>query len=310
MRNNIEKPDNESPPSILYHYTSQKGLLEIIDKKELWATNIYYLNDSLEYEYAVKLIHEVMSGYFDALPPPRAIGRGIPPVLEEIPEIEKTNLERMMLESILGGISAFTSDFDVYVISFSQEGDQLSQWRGYCPNGNGFSLGFETSYLVNIMKKHSLRFVGCIYKKEEQVKILKEIIDKSINDFRSFLDKLENSKPEDTSKTIMGMIAPTIMELLYIMPRMKHESFYEEKEWRFVGINKGSKHIHFREGKSMIIPYIKIPLVENQEPIKIDRIIVGPTPHHQLSQKSIQLLMDREKIKCKVESSKIPYRTW
>jgi hypothetical protein len=64
MKSNIEElievmknPD----PSVLYHYASQKGLLEIVNSKTMWATNIYYLNDSLEYEYAAQLIQEVES---------------------------------------------------------------------------------------------------------------------------------------------------------------------------------------------------------------------------------------------------------
>jgi hypothetical protein len=48
----------EKPPSTLYHYTSQKGLLGIIEKGEIWATDILYLNDTMEYKYAVNLFSE------------------------------------------------------------------------------------------------------------------------------------------------------------------------------------------------------------------------------------------------------------
>jgi hypothetical protein len=30
-----------------------------------------------------------------------------------------------------------------FVSSFSERGDQLSQWRAYCPGGKGYSLGFR-----------------------------------------------------------------------------------------------------------------------------------------------------------------------
>lgn len=46
-----EKPDNE----ILYHYTDQNGLCGIIVSKKVWATNIYYLNDSEEFKAAADL---------------------------------------------------------------------------------------------------------------------------------------------------------------------------------------------------------------------------------------------------------------
>ncbi len=45
----------EEPPSILYHYTTQKGLLGIIQSKTIWATDILYLNDTMELKYAVDL---------------------------------------------------------------------------------------------------------------------------------------------------------------------------------------------------------------------------------------------------------------
>jgi hypothetical protein len=40
---------------ILYHYTTQEGLLGIIKCRCLWTTNIFYLNDSTEFNYALEL---------------------------------------------------------------------------------------------------------------------------------------------------------------------------------------------------------------------------------------------------------------
>ncbi len=47
----------EQPPSgVLYHYTTQSGILGILSNKEIWASKIYYLNDSKEYEHANDLV--------------------------------------------------------------------------------------------------------------------------------------------------------------------------------------------------------------------------------------------------------------
>lgn len=40
-------------PRTLYHYTSDSGLLGIIETKSIWATNVRYLNDSKEYALAL-----------------------------------------------------------------------------------------------------------------------------------------------------------------------------------------------------------------------------------------------------------------
>jgi hypothetical protein len=36
------------PEGLLYHYTDQKGLLGILESKQLWATHYRYLNDTSE----------------------------------------------------------------------------------------------------------------------------------------------------------------------------------------------------------------------------------------------------------------------
>ena len=50
-----------------------------------------------------------------------------------------------------------------FVASFSENGDQLSQWRAYCPKGNGFSIGFRYSDLSYLLKTTGFRLVKCIY---------------------------------------------------------------------------------------------------------------------------------------------------
>ena len=46
------------PPAILYHYTTQQGLLGIIRDKEIWASHTQYLNDAREFRHALDLIKE------------------------------------------------------------------------------------------------------------------------------------------------------------------------------------------------------------------------------------------------------------
>jgi hypothetical protein len=39
-------------PEILYHYTTQQGLLEIVRGSQLWATKVQYMDDSTEFRLA------------------------------------------------------------------------------------------------------------------------------------------------------------------------------------------------------------------------------------------------------------------
>ena len=58
MNSNIEtqfddilKPLRECTKDVLYHYTTSEGLLGILRDDKLWATDIFHLNDSSEFEY-------------------------------------------------------------------------------------------------------------------------------------------------------------------------------------------------------------------------------------------------------------------
>jgi hypothetical protein len=47
-----------SLPNVLYHYTSQAGFLGIIQTREIWASNLLFLNDSMEFNYARKILQQ------------------------------------------------------------------------------------------------------------------------------------------------------------------------------------------------------------------------------------------------------------
>ncbi len=48
------------PSDILYHYTSLSGVMGIVDKKALWASDIRFLNDAEELTHTSNLLqHEI-----------------------------------------------------------------------------------------------------------------------------------------------------------------------------------------------------------------------------------------------------------
>ena len=52
---------------------------------------------------------------------------------------------------------------NIYVASFTANPDLLSQWRGYCPNGAGFCLGFSCQNLAGFSAENEFRLAECIY---------------------------------------------------------------------------------------------------------------------------------------------------
>jgi hypothetical protein len=53
----VEYPD-DLPTVPLYHYTSARGLRDIVDAKALWATHVGYMSDAAELRYAVGLLQQ------------------------------------------------------------------------------------------------------------------------------------------------------------------------------------------------------------------------------------------------------------
>ena len=113
-------------PTPLYHYTSQDGLLGIVQKREIWATNLLFLNNSMELNYAIQMLQHAIEKMKQNLSEEEF--RFIKEFGEQLDDINAP------LSQNINGI---------YVCSFSKNGDQLSQWRGYCTDDIGFSIGFD-----------------------------------------------------------------------------------------------------------------------------------------------------------------------
>ena len=54
------------PPEILYHYTSQDGLIGMLNTKTIWASKIHYLNDSKEFALALDLASDELTKRINA----------------------------------------------------------------------------------------------------------------------------------------------------------------------------------------------------------------------------------------------------
>ena len=66
--------------------------------------------------------------------------------------------------------------------------------------------------------------------------------------------------------------------------------------------------IKFREGSSMLIPYMEMPLADSGQKLPIEDIIVGPTPTMNLSMESLVRYLRRSGVDSRIASCGIPYR--
>ncbi len=275
------------PPEMIYHYTTQKGLIGILESKAIWATNLYYLNDSSELRYTIDLIQSV-------LPIHLALG-------SEFYELTRAVIDVLKWAELAS----------IYVASFSEDGNLLSQWQAYGSNSGGFSIGFSTAKMWAAIDRQSFRLAECIYDEEEQKRKAVALIQ---NLGRSIYDEWREIQTRNpaTIKEIVDRNAPGFFDqFLEIATVFKAHCFYQEDEWRIISPSISHRHpqVDFRCGKSMIIPYFAFELAEKTSDLPIEEIIIGPTPHKDLSHASLTQLIDKYGLyNCKIDYCNIPFR--
>ncbi len=181
----------------LYHYTDQNGIFGIANTRSIWASSIFHLNDSAEYQHAVDMITEILREKLRGERGPYNEHYGF--LLEHIP---------------------WFAEFDVCVASFSEHPDLLSQWRRYCAGGLGFCIGFNPQFLASNATKQSFIFRRCIYQTDIQRSICQEILQKSCQAAHN----IEEAKARDAA-----LWNEFVKWMRMIFPALKHPCFREEK---------------------------------------------------------------------------------
>jgi hypothetical protein len=271
----------EDPPPILYHYTTQAGLLGIFQTREIWATHTQYLNDVHEFRHALKI-------YDDELHK-----------LENDPtHADRKELLAQMEQSVKG-----LGAMNVCVCSFSEDGDILSQWRAYGGHASGFSVGFSGAFLRSVSTREQFWLVRCIYSEEQQRELMRTLLEDVLAENVQARAQGKDQRPGGNLPTYLNRYAPIL----------KDPSFSEEREWRIITrpMDCHLDRYAFRPGRSMLLPYFRIPLEGDGRPLEVESVIVGPTPHEMQARRVVHSLALKYGLDgVKVVNTKIPYRSW
>ncbi len=280
----------DKTPEILYHYTDQVGLLGIINSQTMWATKIHYLNDSKEVWHAFNITENEILNRLSQTDDSRV----------------KKKLEalRYKIKTVLG--------ITVYVCSFSERADALSQWRSYVGNQPGFALGFNFDKLKKIAEQNNFNLHPCIYEQSQQDQRLSELLDSVMEtDFDTRRYHIDPNKPQTIFVPKIG--GDYIDKLVNIAPLLKHSAFEDEKEWRLVSKITQNYVIKFRPGKSTVIPYLEIKLNTDGYLSCLEKVVIGPSAHKDLAISSVEELLSKSiniNPKPEVFSSEAPFRYW
>jgi len=192
--------------------------------------------------------------------------------------------------------------------SRTNRGDSLSQWRAYGGPTAGFSLGFQ---MDEIVLPSQCKLVRCEYDEANQRGIIKSLV-------TGLLDGFDELSRQGTGvRVYVDWFCRTELHALALL--FKHRKFSEEREWRIISSepmmedppDTGEAPLDFREGKSTLIPYRRVPLRNNMNRFPLAEVVVGPNPNPEQSVRSVSSLLKSHYLaNSKTRMSEVPYRNW
>jgi DUF2971 family protein len=265
--------------SILYHYTTQEGFLGIVTDGVIRASSIQHLNDESEFQYAARMAFQL---------------------------VDELTTDADIRDRMKAILVSTRYQWDAFVSSFSEQGDQLGQWRAY-GQGGGISIGFDVESLKERAAAQSYSLEKCSYDAAANRAAIRPLLEWAVQ-----------KKPFEPADTFVFL-----NKFLRIAPKFKHPSFVAEEEWRLFNVRaapfahgKPYADIFYRPGKSFFVPYRNFALTDSHIPeslLPISKVYIGPTPHADLSVWTVRNCLHTKGLRMlgtKIEKSSIPYRNW
>jgi Protein of unknown function (DUF2971) len=242
---------------VLYHYCSTAAFHSIISSKTLRLSSVRQSNDHTEGRLVAEAIRRL------------ALNEGLG--AEELAQLQ--NLAKELED-----------DFEGLAFCLSQNGDQLSQWRGYAENGSGVAIGFSRAYLdgavdSSVDSSLELALYQAKYDQQEHDVAIQPLY----SHLKAFLgtpqqvvaesDRLRELRNREAGlRRVLSM-----MEAFDHVFALKHSAFAEEQEWRLLHHFSWSAEspCSYHPSPGRLVPFIySEPLDVTQSPIL--EVVLGP----------------------------------
>ena len=272
-------PTYAKPPDTLYHYTRQAGLLGIVRDGLMWASQVQFLNDSEEFVHAWRML--------DRWLPDDGLGDAFRAVLSRDRQLKHR----------------------VCVTSFSELGDDLSQWRAYGDVGNAYSIGFDVAVLIKLADEYDGQLVQCLYDDAAQLQLIANRVGSHYEMFQRFYEKVGGNLRANIVD-VNEIVDRFMAEFVYLAPLLKSDAFSAEREYRliFAPPYKGLG-LQFRQSKHFIVPHLELRWDGLGFKYPISELVVGPGEHTDLAAEAVRtLLFQRGWFMDQVRVTKVPYR--
>jgi hypothetical protein len=267
----VDTLPNVRSGSALYHYCSAAAFLSMIESRSIWLSSLSLANDTME-------------------------GRLVRSLL--IKEAEKRQMKPARREALDLHLATIENYFDGLAFCLSKERDQLSQWRGYANDAQGFAIGFSMDYLRQLVDatKGPISLQPVIYDPAHQVLAVQAFYEQLITpeieealepvSYGTLLTGMKvQAEIEEEQKARWAALSPFLVNLLtgaHALYGLKGHAFREEREWRLLSMVSVRTSATLREfplqhrhSGEKIVPYRNVPLSQTNTPPLVE-IVLGP----------------------------------
>lgn len=323
----------------LFHYTGIKGLVGILDKQTLIATNPLFLNDQMELREYKKAMPESFRPLLQ-----RFIAESIK-VPDSLALIELKGGKKKFLEELeasivegmdfaLRGNDSRPAFMEFYISSFCtpkneqiREHGLLSQWRAYGHEG-GYAIVFDTAKLVNLLEQEKSKWGPEYFLICDNVSYSSPTHEIFRERFSAELGILSNSFSKYFLNNDLSQLENVVEPLIKCACLYKHWGFHEEKEVRIIAapprnpsvLNQLKRDSSYNEKelrhfvrKGTPVPCLHLFEEITKQPanhLPIKRIIVGPHRDKEKRQSAVKSLLRQfhlDYLSIEVSHSEIPY---
>ncbi|HET7831740.1 MAG TPA: DUF2971 domain-containing protein [Gallionella sp.] len=277
-------------PDRLFHYTTLNGLRGIVESKSLWLTRTAYLNDRSELKDAISLFQSEANIWASNL---------------EAANVDVADL----LTTTATQLDSF-HETHICLASFCEDGDLLSQWRGYGGSGSGVALGFSGQTLERVNRTGWAKLLRCLYDTNEHRQVIRDLIRLLIKGYETWKKVVSSEKHASIRKELIGYFNTTFLQ---VAPALKNMHFAAEKEWRIVTLPRSTVDPKFRsflsnERVSQYYIYEFEPAPTGDYDF-LPSVVIGPTSEPRLVADAVGTLCSQSKVGFnEMVFSQIPYR--
>ena len=290
----------------LYHYTTAEGVRGIVENREFMATKSDFLNDKLEFQYAVEVMEHLTEKYIvHASLRERFFSK-----LKQ--EIERLGIITPVCD--VGG-DCHTEGLSFYVVAFSKLQNNALLWAEFT-DFKGYCLEFDYMKLVEGFQHRVFLHGTVIYDEEEQMNGLLESLLSCIRNLQEAgMVDLGGFFEEDAviSDASLKKLAEEMAVVVSVYTMFFKKGFFEgEEEYRFVFppvINElGMAKPEFRLLDQLFLPYIMVEFDRKQESIPMESVMVGAKNNSDIAVRGMKYFLRSQGLDIPVLLSDIPLR--